>query len=91
MTPDDLLEIELIRQLKYKYARCLDLKLWDELATTLTDDVIVDYSGGSHRLLSSHRCRTTSGEGSRRAGRATCESSCPASAPHDLSMQCCKE
>jgi len=48
VTPDDLIEIELIRQLKYKYARCLDLKLWDELATTLTDDIVVDYSGGKY-------------------------------------------
>ena len=48
MTPDDLIEIELIRQLKYKYARCLDLKLWDDLATTLTEDVVVDYSGGKY-------------------------------------------
>ena len=48
MTPEDLIEIELIRQLKYKYARCLDLKLWDELGTTLTDDIVVDYSGGKY-------------------------------------------
>ncbi len=48
MTPDDLVEIELIKQLKYRYARCLDLKMWDELATLLTDDIVVDYSGGKY-------------------------------------------
>ena len=46
MTPDDLVEIELIKQLKYKYARCLDLKMWDELAETLTEDAVCDYSNG---------------------------------------------
>jgi len=33
MTPQDLVEIEAIKRLKYRYLRCLDLKLWDELAT----------------------------------------------------------
>jgi SnoaL-like domain len=35
----DLEAIESIRQLKYRYFRSLDLKLWDEFADTLTDDV----------------------------------------------------
>jgi hypothetical protein len=30
MTPADLVEIELIKRLKYKYMRCLDQKKWDE-------------------------------------------------------------
>jgi len=29
MTPADLVEIELIKRLKYKYMRCLDQKRWD--------------------------------------------------------------
>ena len=48
MTPEDLVDIEMIKQLKYKYARCLDLKLWDELATTMTDDIVVNYSNGKY-------------------------------------------
>ena len=36
MTPEDLVEIELIKRLKYKYARCLDQKLWDEIAECFT-------------------------------------------------------
>ena len=35
MTPEDLVEIELIKRLKYRYMRCLDQKLWDELAIVL--------------------------------------------------------
>jgi hypothetical protein len=31
MTPEDLVEMEQIKQLKYKYLRCLDQKLWDEI------------------------------------------------------------
>jgi hypothetical protein len=34
---------EQIRQLKYRYLRALDLKLWDEFADTLTPDVSTDY------------------------------------------------
>ena len=38
MTPQDLVEIELIKRVKYAYFRCLDLKQWDEIATLFTDD-----------------------------------------------------
>src|SRR2546430_2436709 len=34
--PIDLATIEEIRQVKYRYLRCVDLKLWDELAGVLT-------------------------------------------------------
>jgi hypothetical protein len=27
----DLVELERIRRLKYRYLRCVDLKLWDEI------------------------------------------------------------
>jgi hypothetical protein len=37
---DDIHDIE---QLKYRYTRCLDLKLWDDFAATLTDDVTASY------------------------------------------------
>jgi hypothetical protein len=36
-------DIEAIRKLKAKYWRCIDRKLWDELAECFTEDVIVDY------------------------------------------------
>ncbi|HJQ42755.1 MAG TPA: nuclear transport factor 2 family protein [Jatrophihabitantaceae bacterium] len=38
--------LEDIRQLKYRYLRALDLKLWDEFADTLTEDVQTNY--GAH-------------------------------------------
>ncbi len=48
MTPDDLVEIELIKRLKYKYLRCLDQKRWDEIGECFTDDVTAAYSGGAY-------------------------------------------
>lgn len=50
MTPEDLVEIEAIKRLKYRYMRCLDQKLWDELATCFTEDATVAYSGGHYRV-----------------------------------------
>ena len=41
--PMDLATIEEIRQVKYRYLRCVDLKLWDELAGVFTPDATVDY------------------------------------------------
>ncbi|HEY3975674.1 MAG TPA: nuclear transport factor 2 family protein [Streptosporangiaceae bacterium] len=35
--------IEEIRQVKYRYLRCVDLKLWDELGDTLTERAILDF------------------------------------------------
>ncbi len=43
-------DIEAIRQLKYRYWRCLDLKLWDEMAGCFTPDATVDYGGGTYRF-----------------------------------------
>lgn len=34
--------IEEIRQVKYRYLRCVDLKLWDEIGGTLTEDATLD-------------------------------------------------
>src|SRR6266513_677403 len=48
MTPEDLVEIELIKRLKYRYARCLDLKLWDDIAECFTPDAVAAYSGGGY-------------------------------------------
>ena len=48
MTPEDLVEFEQIKRLKYAYARCLDLKLWDEIAGLFTDDAVAAYSGGGY-------------------------------------------
>ena len=36
-------DVDEIKQLKYKYLRCVDLHLWDELAETLADDVTASY------------------------------------------------
>ncbi len=39
----DLTAIEEIRQLKYRYFRTLDLKLWDEFGDCLAEDVVARY------------------------------------------------
>ena len=39
----DLAALEEIRRLKYRYLRCVDLKLWDEMADVFTPDATVDY------------------------------------------------
>lgn len=39
----DLVAIEEIRQLKYRYFRALDLKLWDEFGDCLAEDVKARY------------------------------------------------
>ena len=49
MTPEDLVEMELIKRLKYAYMRCIDQKLWTELRTLFVDDAVVAYSNGAYR------------------------------------------
>jgi SnoaL-like protein len=39
----DLAVLEDIRQLKYRYLRCVDQKRWDEMADVFTADATVDY------------------------------------------------
>ncbi|GAA5112135.1 nuclear transport factor 2 family protein [Haloechinothrix salitolerans] len=39
----DLTALEDIRRLKYRYARSLDLKRWDEFADVFTEDATADY------------------------------------------------
>jgi uncharacterized protein (TIGR02246 family) len=48
MIPDDLLELEAIKRLKYRYVRLIDLKRWDELATLFTPDATATYSDGRY-------------------------------------------
>ncbi len=48
MTPEDLVEIELIKRVKYAYFRALDLKQWDEIGDLFTDDATCAYSAGAY-------------------------------------------
>jgi len=41
-------DIDAIKRLKYKYFRCLDSKLWDELAECFTEDATTSYSSGKY-------------------------------------------
>ena len=43
-------DIEAIKRLKAKYFRCLDSKLWDELAECFTEDATTNYTDGQYRL-----------------------------------------
>ncbi len=43
-------DLEEIKQLKYKYQRCLDTKDWDGLAETFTEDATTSYSDGQYNL-----------------------------------------
>lgn len=47
-TVDDLLDLEAIKRVKYAYLRCLDQKLWEEMATLFTEDAVASYSGGRY-------------------------------------------
>ena len=46
MTPQDLVEIEAIKQLKYRYARLLDTKEFDSLGDLFVEEATASYSGG---------------------------------------------
>jgi SnoaL-like domain len=46
MSPEDLVEIEAIKNVKYRYLRAVDTRDWELLATTLTDDACTAYSSG---------------------------------------------
>jgi hypothetical protein len=48
MSAIDLVELEAIKRLKYKYLRCLDQKRWSELAECFTKDAVSAYSGGKY-------------------------------------------
>ena len=47
LTVDDLIAIEEIKRLKYKYVRCLDQKRWDEIAELFVPDAVASYGGGA--------------------------------------------
>jgi len=46
--PEQLVDIELIKRLKYRYIRCLDLKLFDEIGDCFIEDATASYGGGAY-------------------------------------------
>lgn len=46
MNPSDLVELEAIKAVKYRYLRGVDTRDWELLATTLTEDATAAYSSG---------------------------------------------
>ena len=48
MDPEQLVELELIKRLKYRYIRCLDLKLFDEIGECFIEDATASYGGGAY-------------------------------------------
>ena len=48
MTPEDLVEIEAIKQVKYRYFRFLDLKMWDDIAELFVPEATCAYSAGAY-------------------------------------------
>jgi hypothetical protein len=49
VTPEELVEVEEIKRLKYRYVRLLDLKGWDELEGCFTEDATASYGGGAYQ------------------------------------------
>ena len=47
MNAEDLVEIEQIKRLKYRYVRCLDQKRWDEIEKCFVPDAVASYGGGA--------------------------------------------
>jgi hypothetical protein len=43
MDLDTLVALEEIRQVKHRYLRCVDLKLWDEIVNVFTEDAAASY------------------------------------------------
>lgn len=48
MTLDDLIELEQIKRLKYRYLRCLDQKLFDEIEQCFAPEATASYGGGAY-------------------------------------------
>jgi ketosteroid isomerase-like protein len=46
MTPEELSELEEIKQVKYRYLRAVDTRDWDLLETVLTKDATAAYASG---------------------------------------------
>ncbi|MFP6663782.1 MAG: nuclear transport factor 2 family protein [Deltaproteobacteria bacterium] len=55
MTPENLIEIEQIRQLKARYFRMLDQKKWDEWEKVFCADVTIDTSDDGVPILHGRR------------------------------------
>lgn len=45
---DDLFALEAVKQLKYRYLRYLDQRLWTEMAGIFTVDAVATYGGGAY-------------------------------------------
>jgi hypothetical protein len=45
-----LVAVDEICRLKYRYLRCLDQKLWDEIVDCFTVDAVAEYSAGGYRF-----------------------------------------
>lgn len=50
MDPADLVQLEAVKALKYRYLRCLDQKLWDVVVDCFTEDATASYGGGAYRF-----------------------------------------
>lgn len=50
MTPDDLVELEYIKRLKYRYLRSIDQKRWDELESCFIPEATARYGGGRYEF-----------------------------------------
>ncbi len=48
VTPDDLVELEAIKRLKYRYLRGLDQKDWNDLEGCFTPAATASYGGGAY-------------------------------------------
>lgn len=48
MTPDELVELEAIKRLKYRYVRLIDTKGWDELEALFVPEATATYSDGKY-------------------------------------------
>ena len=47
---ESLQDIESIKALKHKYFRCLDSKLWDDLAECFAEDAVTSFTDGAFQL-----------------------------------------
>ena len=50
MNVEQLVDLELVKRLKYAYFRCLDQKRWEEMAGLFTEDATAAYSGGKYHF-----------------------------------------
>lgn len=55
MRAEDLADIEAIKQLKARYFRCLDTKLWDQFGEVFTADGRLDSSGDAPHAVATGR------------------------------------